>query len=200
MNTEEQTTSLSKIETQPRGVEIVIDNRVEVPSQQVEAASIACRLVLNKLLNSEQQHDPVQIIFVSRIMDKGKKCDHHGEAFPDGKRIVLAMDAPNMKSWQEQLGQIASMLLLTAHEATHIAQIRKGDPPPSSIETIKSHGGSAYQNEPHELAAHREAFDLFKALRPHARGTLRIGGKSYTVPNQSSYVVDLSEFPAYIRS
>lgn len=38
-----------------------------------------------------------------------------------------------MKSWQVQLGPIASMLLLTAHEAAHIAQIRKGDPPQAHL-------------------------------------------------------------------
>lgn len=198
MNSEEQT--VPHIESmKPKGVEVIIDNRVEVPSQQVEAASIACRLVLTKLLTPEQQIEPVQIIFVSRIMNKGTECDHHGEAFPDGKRIAFAMDAPNMKSWLEQLGPIASMLLLTAHEATHIAQTRKGDPPPSSLEIIKNHGRSVYEDEPHEVEAHTEAFDLFRALRPHAKGTLRIGERSYTVPEQSSYKINLDDLPDFIK-
>ena len=132
MNFEDQTVPSSE-SMKPKGIEVTIDNRVEVPSQQIEAASIACRLVLTKMLTPEQQREPVQIIYVSMIMNKGAECDHHGEAFPDGKRIAFAMDAPNMKSWQKQLGPIASMLLLTAHEATHIAQIRKGDPPQAHL-------------------------------------------------------------------
>ena len=114
MDFEEQT-ALQAESVRPKGVEVVIDNRVEVPSQQAEAASIACRLVLAKLLTPEQQREPVHIIFVERIMNKGVEREHHGEAFPDGKRIAFAMDAPNMRSWQEQFGPIDSMLLLTAH-------------------------------------------------------------------------------------
>lgn len=151
------------------------------------------------MLESTQQVDPIQIIFASRILKNGIECDHYGEAFPDGQKIAFAMNAPDMTSWQEIFGPIGSILILTAHEATHIAQIRRGDPPPSSHEIIVNTSANAYLNERHEVEANQEALSVFKALRPHAKGTLLIGGVSYTIPEKSEYKIDLDEIPDFIK-
>ena len=79
-------------------------------------------------------------MYGSKIVQGNTELTHVGEAFPDGRKIAFAMDSKNMESWRKELGEIASALLLTAHEAAHIAQIRTGDHPPSSFEIIQSLG------------------------------------------------------------
>ncbi len=67
-------------------------------------------------------------------------------------------------------------------------------PPPSSADLSPEQ----YRDEPHEVEAWEEAFDLFKGLRPGARGTVKIEGRAYTMPETSSYVIDRSKLPSYI--
>jgi hypothetical protein len=167
---------------------IVVDNRSDVPEELVVTASLACQLVLDKLLDPTQRIAPVKLIFLSTIMsqdniDLSIAC----EAFPDGNTIVFAMESQGMEKWYKFAGNIGAMLLLSAHSAAFVAQIRTGHP--MMCESDPFHN---------EDRAWNESLDLFKALRPYTTGQIVVGGRTYFVPNESTYLVNIDDLPEYI--
>lgn len=173
---------------------IEIRDMVQTDPKVIEAARVAVTMVLQENLGSVGD---LTLVFVDRINNPVTNIlmPYPAETFPDGKTIVLAMGSPFMKDWIQNFGPISSMLLMSAHEAKHVVQIRQGDPPPFSA----SLSAEDYTNEPHEIDAWNEALHLFKKIRTEASGSFVTSGRKFTVPEESRYKQETSQLPDYIR-
>ncbi len=108
---------------------VVVKELVEVNPSVKGAAVLAVTEVVE---HSLRKCEDITIVFASGITDTNTKIvmPHASETFPDGKTIVFAMDSELLKTYVEQFGPIGSMLIMAAHEAKHVVQIRSGNPPP----------------------------------------------------------------------
>jgi hypothetical protein len=160
-----------------------IVNLVEAPPDIINAAQTAISMVWKK--NVGEPAD-VLLFFAERIVDEtGQDTGWSSACSANSKKIQFALDTMRERL-KFGMGDFVTMLMAAAHEAMHMVQIHRGDPPQPSPKgnTMNKH----YRNDRHEIEAWEEAMHVIKKLYPQASGAPEINGRLYEVPKVSKYL------------
>lgn len=163
--------------------EFNVQRLVEVKPSVVRAAKRAISMVWKKHVGQPESFD---IVFASKIYNPktGEDTGWSVEYNPDEDKFSFAMDT--IKERMEfGLPDDGTILLLSAHEATHKVQFQRGDPPRPSPKTKEM--DEYYDDNKHEAEAWKEAAHVIKAVYPNSSGGFTVGKRRFVIPILSKY-------------
>ncbi len=158
-------------------INVIVPDRFTVQkgiaADELHAAAEAIAVVWSKFSQEPRQF---KLTLVPRLAgDFEAECDTQGN-------ITFAVDSIQESGLLKVgLKGIFLFIMYAAHEATHSVQIARGDPPPVSA------SDPTYPNNRFEFEANDAAMDVLKAFSPSAIGSFTMHGRTYTVPEQSTF-------------
>ncbi len=166
--------------------EFSVQRLVEVKPDVIQAAERAISMVWNKHVG---QPESFHLVFASRIYNPktSKDTGWSAEYNPDEDRFSFAIDTIRERM-KFGLPDDGTMLILSAHEATHKVQFRRGDPPRPSPKTKEM--DEYYNDDEHEVEAWKEAAHVIKAVFPNSSGGFTVGKRRFAIPILSRYSGD----------
>src|SRR5436190_2909683 len=129
--------------------------------------------------NNPQRFD---IVVAQRIIEDNGELSNMGAQFlPDTKQIIFGDENIRGRNRFPGFSNTQKYLLIGAHEATHLAQVTRGD----ILRPFRSMTPEEYQKDPHEHEAWTVSLRVFRKHNPYAAmQNVHVGKKIYHIPEK----------------